>query len=352
MWFDGDDDRALARDLVDRALDPDAASGRRGRPGQPPPVRRIQRRDGPRRAASGRRRRLARGRSRRVGVARSPARASASRIAPTTAVDGLLERVAVGRDDPRRRPRSGAARPARVASRSIAPPQRLEDRRGLRAVRVQAALLGAAPGPLVDRRVEVDLEVGVGQHDRADVAAGHHDPAVRARGRAGAASSAARTSGTAETAETAASTAGAADVGGVVDAVDEHAGEAPVPRPSRAGRRRRGRRGPPGRRPTRRGPRPARSRRGTAGRCRRSGSRPRARPPRRRCSCPTSRGRRGPRPGVPSAAGYRSLARRPGEDRLEQGHELVRRVDRDPLAVLAVRDLDDRARRATSTADR
>ena len=39
------------------------------------------------------------------------------------------------------------------------------------------ALLGSAPGPLLDRRVEEDLQVGVGQDDRPDVAPGHDDPA-------------------------------------------------------------------------------------------------------------------------------------------------------------------------------
>ena len=42
-----------------------------------------------------------------------------------------------------------------------------------------APLRRAPAGPLLHRRVEVELQVGVGQHDRADVAAGHDDPAGR-----------------------------------------------------------------------------------------------------------------------------------------------------------------------------
>ena len=38
--------------------------------------------------------------------------------------------------------------------------------------------LGAPARPLLDRGVEEDLEVGVGQDDRADVATGHHDAAL------------------------------------------------------------------------------------------------------------------------------------------------------------------------------
>ena len=94
--------------------------------------------------------------------------------------------------------------------------------------RVEAALLGPAAGPLLDRGVEEELQVRVGQDDRPDVAAGHDDPAGAPPARAGAASSAARSSGTAETAETAASTGGRVDVGGPIDAVDEHAGQAAV----------------------------------------------------------------------------------------------------------------------------
>ena len=90
---------------------------------------------------------------------------------------GLLELVAVRRDDPGVRcdpERRDLTRGVQV----IAPAQRLEDRRGRRALGVEAAFLGAAPGSLGHRRVQVDLEVGVGQHDRADVATGHHDPAT------------------------------------------------------------------------------------------------------------------------------------------------------------------------------
>ena len=115
-------------------------------------------------------------------------RATASRIAFTTAVHRVLEAVAVGRDDPgvigrsqrRHRPvaieaRRAAAAPIRIAAASALPGSRPRSS-------------GPAAGPLLDRGVEEELEVRVGQHDRPDVAAGHDDPAgrgaIRAAGRA------------------------------------------------------------------------------------------------------------------------------------------------------------------------
>ena len=90
--------------------------------------------------------------------------------------DGLLERVAVRRDDPRVRGDPQRGHRSR-AIEPVAPAQRLEDRQALgRAGRGRAPR--PAPGPLLDRRVEVELQVGVGQDDRADVAAGHDDAAV------------------------------------------------------------------------------------------------------------------------------------------------------------------------------
>ena len=136
-------------------------------------------------------------------------------------VDRVLEAVAVGRDDPC--VRRGAERRDRTRRiELIAPAQRIEEARGVRAVRVEPALLGPPPRPLLDRRLEEDLEIGVGQDDRADVAPGHHDPAGR-RQRALPSSRARRSSGIAETAETAASTAGLWTSVGVVRAVDEDA---------------------------------------------------------------------------------------------------------------------------------
>ena len=90
--------------------------------------------------------------------------------------DRLLERVAVGDDvdrvlgRPQRRDRP-------VPVEVVAAPELGEDEPRLGAVGVEPALLGPAPGPLLDRRVEEDLQVGVGQDDRPDVAAGHDDPA-------------------------------------------------------------------------------------------------------------------------------------------------------------------------------
>ncbi len=43
---------------------------------------------------------------------------------------------------------------------------------------IESALLGPPPGALLDRGVEIDLQVRIGQHDGADVPAGHHDAAI------------------------------------------------------------------------------------------------------------------------------------------------------------------------------
>ena len=75
--------------------------------------------------------------------------------------------------------RSGAT--ARLRVQLVAPAQLGEDPARLLAVRIELALLGPPPGPLLDRGVEEELQVGVGQDDRPDVAAGHDDPA-RLRG--------------------------------------------------------------------------------------------------------------------------------------------------------------------------
>ena len=79
----------------------------------------------------------------------------------------------------------------------------------LRRARGQAALRGAAAGTLLDADLEVELELRVRQHDRADVPTGHDDAAARRPGRAAAARSAARTSGWRATALTRRSTSGA-----------------------------------------------------------------------------------------------------------------------------------------------
>ncbi len=99
-----------------------------------------------------------------------------------------------------------------------------EDAFRLGAVRVEAALLGPPAGPLLDRRLEEDLEVGIGQHDGPDVAAGHHDPAARGelalaleQGEAQLGDRGDRRDGRID--------GRLVDVVGVIDAVDEDAGQ-------------------------------------------------------------------------------------------------------------------------------
>ena len=61
----------------------------------------------------------------------------------------------------------------------VAPPESVEDALRLRAMGVDATLLGPAAGTLLHGRLEEDLEVRIGEHHGPDVAAGHHDPAGR-----------------------------------------------------------------------------------------------------------------------------------------------------------------------------
>ena len=123
--------------------------------------------------------RLLRGRAlRRRAPPRSPPRPPLpARIASTTRPTVVVERVAVRPevDGVRRRPQR-RDRPGRIEL--VAPPQLGQDLRRLGPAGVEAALLGPPPGPLLGRGVEEQLEVGVGQHDGPDVAAGHDDPAA------------------------------------------------------------------------------------------------------------------------------------------------------------------------------
>ena len=54
----------------------------------------------------------------------------------------------------------------------------IEHALGLRSTRIEVALSRPAHRALLDRGIEVQLEVRIGQHDRADVTTGHDDPAV------------------------------------------------------------------------------------------------------------------------------------------------------------------------------
>ena len=90
---------------------------------------------------------------------------------------GLLEGIAVGHDVDRvggRTKRRHGPIPVEV----VTPAQLGEDGGRLGPGRVEAALLRSPSGAFLGRRVEEDLEAGVGQDDRADVPAGHHDPAA------------------------------------------------------------------------------------------------------------------------------------------------------------------------------
>ena len=77
-----------------------------------------------------------------------------------------------------------------------------------RAGQGSGVLLGPPSGPLTGRRRQVDLEVGVGQHHRADVATLDDAPAVLGHPRRWRSTSTARTSGLAATADTARLTSG------------------------------------------------------------------------------------------------------------------------------------------------
>ena len=198
----------------------------------------------------------------------------ASRVADRVddRVHGVLEAVAVGRDDPRvgRGPerrhgrfRSSSSRRRRAVEDRLRPPGRPGPGRAPRS--------GGRPAPRPT--LEEDLEVRVGQHDRPDVAAGHDDPAGRRRAPAAARAAPRAAPGPprprrrprrprvrgrrrcGRCRRRRRGTAGRSSSGDELDLVDERDS------------------GPPGRRPRRRGARPARSPRGRAGPCRRSGSR-------------------------------------------------------------------------------
>ena len=158
-------------------------------------------------------------------------------------------------------------------------------------LRREAALLGAPPGPLLGGGVEEDLQVGVGQDDRPDVAAGHYDPAaISQRPLAG---EQRRTNlGHARQLADRSIDLGTTHLLGHVDAVDED------PRQPTALVRRQldlvdeRHEREPGRRGRRRGAARCRSGPGRAARCRRTGNRARGQRPRRRCSCRTRPARR------------------------------------------------------------
>ena len=96
-------------------------------------------------------------------------------------VDGVLESIAVGGDDPgvggrtERRDRPGGIE-------LVATAQGRQDLARLVAGLMQAPLLGTPAGPLLERGVEEDLEVGIRQDHGPDVAAGHDDSAGRREG--------------------------------------------------------------------------------------------------------------------------------------------------------------------------
>ena len=173
-WLDGDDHRAVARDLVDGPLDPDPRHGA----GEDPGAERHGPDERRRRALDG----LGGGRAVRGGLGTSGRhlvghrRASTSRIALVTASTVSSKRL----------PSVTMIRASSPAA--AAPPRRFRSSssRRRRAARMSSASgpSGSRPrssvrrrGPLLDRRVEEDLEVGVGQDDGPDVAAGHDDPA-------------------------------------------------------------------------------------------------------------------------------------------------------------------------------
>src|SRR3954447_17227197 len=90
--------------------------------------------------------------------------------------DGLLERVALGPDEGRvvrNAQRRGLAR----AVDAVAAAQIVLYLCHCARVIGHASLLCPAPRALLDRHVEVELEVRVREHDRADIASGHDDPA-------------------------------------------------------------------------------------------------------------------------------------------------------------------------------
>ena len=92
-------------------------------------------------------------------------------------VDRSLEGVAVGLDD--HGVVGGAqGRDRPVAIEVVADPELLADGLGLVAGRIQAALVDPPHRALLDGGIEEQLEIGIGQHHRPDVAARDHDPAA------------------------------------------------------------------------------------------------------------------------------------------------------------------------------
>ena len=166
----GQDDRPVGGDLVDRALEPDPAH----RPAEDPAT---EGQDAEERRQGAVDRLLVGHVPARLGVGSAARRASASRMAFTTAstvsskrfpsVEMIRASVA-GRRGATARVESSSSR-RRSASRMAA---------GLGARRIELAFLGPPPRALLDRGLEIDLEVGVGQDDRPDVAPGHDDPAT------------------------------------------------------------------------------------------------------------------------------------------------------------------------------
>ena len=155
---------------------------------------------------------------------------------------------------------------------AVAQPERLEDPRAFGTVRVEAALLGATPGALLDGRVEEQLEVRV-RAARPCRCRGRPSRSRRSpRGRAGApaARRGARARPTPRTRPR--RPAGAWTSAGAIDAIDEHVRQpAGVVRGQLDLAGERAQRLGIGRR-RRHGPGTARSPRGRAGRCRRTGS--------------------------------------------------------------------------------
>ena len=111
-------------------------------------------------------------------AAHERARASASRIAPMTAStvsSKVLPSVEMIRASTAGR--SGAT--ARVESSSSRRRSASRIARASSLAGIQVTFFGPASGSLLDRGIQEELEVRVGQHDRADVATGHDDPAGR-----------------------------------------------------------------------------------------------------------------------------------------------------------------------------
>ena len=245
-WFAARMTRTVARDLVDRALDPDPASWRGRRPGSEghgPDERRHRALDRLGAAWSPRRRRR-REWPASWSVSR---RASASRIAFDDRLDRVLEAVAVGRDDPGVRSPAGAARPRGSRSSS-------SRRRSASRIASASGPSGSRPRSSARRRArsstEASRKILRSASGRTTVPMSRPAmtiPPARARSR-WRSSSAARSSGMADTADTAASTSGRGRHR--CDRPRRRGrGRAGPARPARARPRRRARSAPP-RRPT------------------------------------------------------------------------------------------------------